>query len=146
VPGWYCQGITVSYERVRGLRAMNQRCDGDFEVSVSKTMAATPARIIKAMKDARTWTDGVDPDLVKALTAGLKGGAQDKKPKGFVIRPDGLARLRYKWDGATVQFYLTPKGAKTAVVVQHTGLDGEAVEPFRARWKAAFGAIADLFA
>ena len=35
VPGWYCQGIVVAYERARGKRVMNQRCDGAFEVSVS---------------------------------------------------------------------------------------------------------------
>src|SRR5688572_12825597 len=26
VPGWYAQGITVAYERARGVRALNQRC------------------------------------------------------------------------------------------------------------------------
>ena len=44
VPGWYCQGITVAYERARGARAQNQRCDGAFEVSVSKVMTATTAK------------------------------------------------------------------------------------------------------
>src|SRR3954470_3986785 len=28
VPRWYCQGITVAYERARGARAVNQRRDG----------------------------------------------------------------------------------------------------------------------
>ncbi len=40
VDGWYAQGITVSYERERGVRAVNQRYDGAFEVSVSKTVVA----------------------------------------------------------------------------------------------------------
>src|SRR5271165_3984912 len=35
---WWGQMIAVSYERARGIRAMNQKCDGEFSVSVSKTL------------------------------------------------------------------------------------------------------------
>jgi hypothetical protein len=142
VPGWYCQGITVAYERARGRRAMNQRCDGSYEVTVSKVMAASPAQIIKALK-TNHWTEGIDADLLKALTASFK----DRKSKGFVIRPDGQARFRYKWDGATVQFNMYPKGpGKTSFVVSHTNLpSAESVETCRAKWKTAFSAIAEQF-
>ena len=143
VPGWYCQGITVAYERARGVRGMNQRCDGAYEVSVSKVMAATPPRIIKMLKSAR-WTDGVDTELVKGLSSALK----DKKSKGFVIRPDGQARFRYRWGGTIVQFNMYPKGvAKTSFVVSNMSLpSAESVEAHRAKWKTAFNAIADLLA
>ena len=143
VPRWYCQGITVAYERARGVRGMNQRCDGSYEVTVSKVILASPLQIIKGIK-AQRWTDGVDAGLVKALALSLK----DKTSKGFVIRPDGQARFRYKWDGTTVQFNMYPKGPdKTSFVVSNTNLpSAEAVEAHRARWKTAFGSIADLFA
>jgi hypothetical protein len=142
VPGWYCQGITVAYERARGVRAMNQRCDGAFEVTVSKMMSAKPPQLIKALKDKRGWSDGVDAALLKALAAAIK----DKKSKGFITRADGQARFRYKWDDTTVQFNMYPKGPKTSFVVQHMNLQsGEDVEEFRAKWKAAVGAIADQF-
>jgi len=142
VPGWYCQGITVAYERARGVRVMNQRCDGVFEVTVSKMMSAKPSQLIKALKGAGGWTDGVDASLLKALESAVK----DKKSKGFVTRPDGQARFRYKWDDTTVQFNMYPKGPKTSFVVSHMNLrSGEDVEQFRAKWKAAFGAIADQF-
>jgi hypothetical protein len=146
VPGWYCQGIVVAYERARGRRVMNQRCDGAFEVSVSKVMAATPQALIKAMRDAKerkTWSLDADAGLVKALEAGLK----NPKSKGFVTRPDGQARFRYKWDDVTVQFNLYPKGpGKTSFVVSNLNLPGaDAVDEYRAKWKAAFGAIAALF-
>ena len=127
---------------------MNQRCDGAFEVSVSKVMAAKPAQIIKALKDSAsanaTAGKRVDPELLKALAAAMK----DNKSKGFVIRADGQARFRYKWNGTTVQFNMYPKGpAKTSFVVQHMNLEGaDAVATNRAKWKAAFGAIADRFA
>ena len=139
VPGWYCQGITVAYERARGVRAMNQRCDGKFEVSASKVIAAKPLQIIRALKNGHGWSDGVDAALLKGLTAAVK----DKK-KGFVIRErDGLGRCRYKWNDTTVQLYLIPKNGKTSFVVQHTNLAGaHGVDEFRAKWKAAFGALA----
>lgn len=47
VPGWYSQGITAAYERARGLRALNQRCDGEYEVSVSKVIATDTTRVIR---------------------------------------------------------------------------------------------------
>jgi hypothetical protein len=145
VDGWYAQGITVAYERARGVRAMNQRCDGAFEVSVSKVMTAKTAAVITAITDARQrrrWTGDVDPALVKALAAGVA----DKKSKGFVVRPDGQARFRFKWGDSTVQFNLYPKpGSKVSFVVQHMNLDGAgAVEEKRRQWKTAFGAIAAL--
>jgi hypothetical protein len=147
VPGWYCQGITVAYERARGVRTMNQRCDGAFEVSVSKVMAANPAQLIKAISDKKQrlqWTAGVDDDLVKALTSAVSA----KTSKGFVTRADGQARFRYKWNDTTVQFNMYPKGAaKTSFVVQHMNLEGaDAVDSYRAKWRAAFNAIAALFA
>ena len=117
VDGWYAQGITVSYERERGVRAVHQRLNGRFEVSVSKTMNATAKQVAKAFSDARTraaWITDADATLATALAKGLA----DKKSKGFVVRPDGLGRFRYKWHDTTVQLYLTPKSKeKIAVVV-----------------------------
>jgi hypothetical protein len=146
VDGWYSQGITVSYERERGVRGVNQRCDGAWEVSVSKTITATTAQLVKAFADARkrgTWISEADPKLAAAMTKGLA----DKKSKGWVVRPDGLARFRYKWDDTIVQLYAYPKpGGKMALTVQHTKLaDGDAVEMYRGQWKTAFGLLADHF-
>ena len=147
VGGWYAQGITVTYERARGVRALNQRVDGVFEVSISKVLAADMATVIKAFTDARRrrqWIAGVEAQLAKALTLALA----DKASKGFVVRPDGLARFRYKWDGTTVQFYLSPKtGGKVSLVVQHTKLPNvSSVNQRRPQWKEAFTALAEYLA
>lgn len=143
VPGWYVQGVVVAYERARGKRVMNQRCDGAFEVSVSKVIAAKTSTLVKTISDAKlrkTWRLDADASLVKALESGLK----DSKSKGFITRPDGQARFRFKWDGMTVQFNLYPKGeGKTSIVAQQMKLaDASAVERYRGLWKAAFAAIA----
>jgi hypothetical protein len=147
VDGWYAQGITVAYERARGVRALNQRCDGEYEVSVSKVVAADTTDVIKAFTETRRrrrWVEGVDGRLVSALSAALDSPA----PRGFVVRADGQARFRYKWDGTTVQLYLLPKpGGKVSVVVTNTKLPGAAmVEERRKQWRMALRAVAALVA
>lgn len=146
VDGWYSQGITVAYERARGVRAVNQRYDGVYEVSASKVVSATTADVVKAFTDTRRrrrWIGGADADLGRALAKGIA----DKTSKGFVVRPDGLGRFRYKWDGAVVQLYLIPKaGGKLTVSVQHTRLPGaDSVERFRGQWRAALASLAGYF-
>ena len=146
VDGWYAQGITVAYERERGVRGMNQRCDGAFEVSASKVMNATTKQVVKAFSDARTrakWINEAETTLADALAKGVA----DKKSKGFVVRPDGQARFRYKWNDTIVQLYMIPKSKeKISVVVQHTKLpSGDSVELYRGQWKTALGLLADHF-
>ena len=147
VPGWYCQGIVVAYERARGKRVMNQKCDGSFEVSVSKVINAAVPALVKSLSDPKQrtrWSAKADAALVKALDAGLKS----PKSKGFVIKPNGEARYRFKWDSMTVQFNLYPKGpGKTSIVATQQKLAGaDAVEPYRALWKAALSAVAETVA
>jgi hypothetical protein len=142
VPGWHSQGITVAYERARGARAANQRCDGEFEVSVSKVVGATAIEVIKALTDKRVrgrWVKGLDPALVKALSAGLEGSAS----KGIVVRPDGQGRFRYKWGDTIVQFYFVPKGDKVSIVATNSKLaDAAMVETRRGLWRIALTALA----
>ena len=143
VPGWYVQGIVVAYERARGKRVLHQKCDGSFEVSVSKVIPATTAALVKALSDSKkrkAWSIDADAGLVKALEAGVK----DPKSKGFITRPDGQARFRFKFDGTTVQVNLYPKGpGKTSIVAQQMKLaDAKAVDHYRGLWKTAFTAIA----
>jgi hypothetical protein len=146
VPGWHSQGITVAYERARGVRAANQRCDGEFEVSVSKVVNATTADVIEALADKRVrarWVKGVAPSLVKALSAALESPTS----KGIVVRQDGLGRFRYKWGDTTVQLYLSPKpGRKVSIVASNGKLaDTTMVEERRALWRTALGALAKSF-
>ena len=142
VSGWHAQGITVAYERARGVRAVNQRVDGAFEVSASKTMRGDAKSIVKTLTDAkqRARLKVSDATLVTALEAALKAPTS----KGFVIRPDGLGRFRYKWGDTTVQFYLTPKpGSKVSVVVTNMNLANSAmVEERRAVWRGFLNALA----
>jgi hypothetical protein len=146
IDGWYAQGITVAYERARGVRAMNQRCDGDYEVSVSKVVAADATVVINAFTAParRRWMKAVDTELVRALVSALDQPAS----KGFTVRADGQGRFRYKWDGMTVQLQLLPKpGGKVSVVVTTVKLPTAAmVDERRAQWRAALNALAAALA
>jgi hypothetical protein len=143
VDGWYSQGITVSYERARGMRAVNQRTSGKYEVSVSKVVPADIKAAIAAFEQKRrrsAWATKADPALAKALAAGLDAAGS----KGFVVKPKGHAICRYKWDGTVVEVYVEPKGSgKSSVVVRHAKLlSKEALDERRAQWRAALASLA----
>ncbi len=143
VERWYAQGITVAYERARGVRTLNQRVSGEYEMSVTKTVAANPRAIVKAFTDARRrrrWLEAADEELTNALSRALTA----KTSKGFVIRPDGMGRYRYRWGTTTVQLHLIPKGPdRTSVVITHMKLSGAvALEERRAQWRVALAALA----
>lgn len=146
VDGWYAQGITVAYERARGVRAFNQRCDGEYEVSVSKVMTATTTHVIEGLTEPRLrkrWLSGVDGQLVNALVAAL----DSPRSKGIVVRADGQGRYRYKWGDTTVQFQLFPKdGGKVLLVVTNSRLSlATMVEERRTQWRTALNALAQLY-
>ena len=136
VPGWHAQGITVAYERARGLRDVNQTCTGKFQVSVSKTIPATVAEVAEALKSA-AWLQGADPGLAQALKAAFTGD----KPREIKTKGD-YAWLRFPWDGRTVEIRITGKPKGVSVVADNKDLpDPALVEQRRAQWRAALEAL-----
>ncbi|HKV13087.1 MAG TPA: DUF4287 domain-containing protein [Thermoanaerobaculia bacterium] len=137
IPGWYAQGITVAFERERGLRETNQSCTGTFQVSVSKTVPATVAEVIDAIRSAdrrAAWLSGADPGLAAALNAAFEGD----KPREVKTKGDDYAWLRFPWDGRTVEIRITGKPKGASVVADNGDLpDAGLVEPRRAMWKGA---------
>ena len=138
VPGWHSQGITVAYERARGLRQVNQSCTGTFQVSVTKTVPATVAEVADALKSAERradWLAGADPGLAQALDAAFTG----EKPREVKTKANGdQAWLRFRWDGRTVEIRIMAKPKGASVVADNQDLaDGEQVEERRATWRTA---------
>ena len=142
VDGWYAQGLTVAYERARGVRVANQRCDGAFEVSVSKTIPGDAKTIIRVLTDPRQRARLATSD--KTLLPCLAAALDAPTSKGFVVRPDGLGRFRYNWGDTTVQFYMVPKpGKKMSVVVTNMKLASSgAVEERRVVWRELLNSLA----
>lgn len=140
VPGWYAQGITVAYERARGLREVNQSCKGTFQVSVSRTVPAAVAEVVDALKSAdrrAAWLRDVDPGLVQALDEALTGD----KPREVKSKGD-QAWLRFRWDGRTVEIRILGKPKGASVVATNEGLAGSAqVEQRRAQWRTALDGL-----
>jgi uncharacterized protein YndB with AHSA1/START domain len=143
VPMWYCQGITVAWERARGHRAMNQSCDGDFQVSVSRVVPLPLADLFRAFGDANRrarWLADADPALVRALTAAFGG----VKSKGLRMVNPKRARLRYRWEPGTVEIALEdrPGGGKSTIIASNEGLpDATVMEERRALWREALDAV-----
>jgi hypothetical protein len=143
VDSWYSQGITVAFERARGVRAPNQRSGGTYDVSVSKIVAAEAAAVVAAFADKRRrarWMKTLDPELTATLSAALTapGG------KGFVRKSNGHARCRYGWGGEVVEIYVLPRpDGRSSLVVQHLKLPSrDALERRRKQWRGAVSAIA----
>jgi hypothetical protein len=142
VPGWHAQGLTVAYERARGVRAMNQACDGRFKVSVSRVVAGSVDEVARALTDRAErarWLRGADALLVGALDAAFRG----PEPREVKRKDAGNARLRYRWDGSTVEIRITGKPSGGAsVVADNINLSGtEEVERRRAAWKVALDGL-----
>lgn len=110
VGDWWCQTVTVGYERIKGLRVVGQRRDGRFEVGRSKTVALPLSRLYRAFSQKRLrerWLPGVD------LT--IRSATREKY-------------MRLNWpDGTSVELVFAGKGrGKSQVQVQHNRLPDQA--------------------
>lgn len=116
---WYGQMVAVSYERARGLRAMNQKCDGEFSVSVTRVMGASVAQLYAAATAVpQSWF----PKRVIEETSRTK----DKYWRG-------------KWKSGKLEIGFYAKGpGRAQIALQANKLpNAEAVETERAVWKKA---------
>ncbi|WP_274558212.1 hypothetical protein [Streptomyces spiramyceticus] len=143
VPGWHAQSITVGYEQERGMREVGQSGEGDWQVSVSKTVNAPPERVTDAFTDAalrRRWLPAGEFTLrthrpAKSVTADWEWGSPL------------LERSRELGGGTSrISVYLTPKGPeKTQVGLGHTKLaDADAVEAYKTFWRDRLTALKTL--
>ena len=129
VDGWDAQAVTVSYERVRGLRAVGERVDG-FAISASRTVAVPVDRLYAAFVDEslrRHWLPG---DRLRERTT--------TKPRS----------ARFDWgDGETrVRVGFTAKGeAKSTVALAHERLaDAQEAEGMKAFWRERLAALREV--
>lgn len=142
VDGWYAQGITVAFERARGLRATNQRMSGYYEVSVSKVVDAPLERVAKALArpaERAAWLRGCDP----AIENGLREAQSGEGARTVKIRAGKDARLRYPADGKTIEIVVIAKpGGRASIVASVTKIpSAPAMEAQRAAWRRAFDGL-----
>lgn len=129
VPDWWCQTVTVGYERIKGLREVGQRRTGEYEANRSRTFGVPMARLFQAFASARTrnrWLNGARPTVRKA-TPGRS--------------------IRMTWDdGTSVEVWFVSKGtAKSTAQVAHRKLASrDDVEVRKAYWGERLAALEDL--
>ena len=124
ISGWWAQGVTVGFERARGLRAQHERPTG-FSLSVTKTVNVPVERLYEAFANARERNRWLEHSArVRSTT------------------PPRTVNLDWG-DGSRVAARLTAQGpAKSQVAVQQDPLaDAAAVEELRAFWRPR---LADL--
>jgi hypothetical protein len=123
---WYGQMVAVSYERVRGIRAMNQKCDGEFSVSVTRVMDVPLPKLFAAATTApQTWF-----------------------PRGN-FEETSLTKDKYwrgKWKSGRLEVGFYAKGAGRAqIALQSNKLpNAGAVEKERAMWKKAIDKLQEI--
>ncbi|SJM61770.1 hypothetical protein [Gulosibacter sp. 10] len=127
---WWAQGVAVAYEQHTGLRVPGQTCDGDFQLSTSRTASG-------------------DKDEVLARWLGLVDGREEFG--GVPVDGEPSTSQTEKWrywrvplaDGSRVAANISdkPKG-RASVGIVHTKLDSaEAVERWRPIWKELLGRL-----
>jgi uncharacterized protein YndB with AHSA1/START domain len=126
ISGWWAQGVTVGFERARGLRAQHERPSG-FSLSATKTVNVPVERLYDAFANARQRKAWLDHTVRVSSTT----------PPRTINFPWG--------DGSRVAVRFTSQGpAKSQVALQQDPLpDAAAVEELRAFWRAHLAALKD---
>lgn len=129
---WWSQSVAVEYERHRGLRVMNQKCDGKFQVSVSRVISASVERAWEAWsteKGMDGWFSGRTKQEFR-VGGRYENGDNDSGEFRVIVPND---RIRFTWEqkqhqpGSVVDVRFTPNGAaKCQVVIQHNDLANDA--------------------
>lgn len=128
---WWSQMITVEYERKHGLRALNQSCAGDFQLSCSKTLPLPLDIAYTALADEKRRAKW----LPKAPIAITKANANKN------------VRMKWQPDGSSVEARFYAKGpGKTQVVFDHSKLPEEkSVAKMRSFWADALDRLGAAF-
>lgn len=127
VRAWWQQMVAVTYEQARGLRDVHEK-PGGYEISVSRTIAASVSKAFKA------WTDEKTRKLWLSANFSIRKSTPNKT-------------IRITWSDGTdvvVGFYSKSEG-KCQVVAQHGKLkDAKAGAKMKAFWSNALERLKEL--
>jgi len=122
ISAWWAQGVTVAYERIRGLRDVGQRRHGagagTYDANKSRTIAVPLGQLYEACASA--------------------GSRSKWLPVEHTTRSQTLNKtLQLEWpDGTRATLRFDHKGpSRSAITVQHRGLpDAESASRMRDAW------------
>ncbi len=129
VDGWWAQGVTVGYERIKGLRQAGQQRDGSYQGSASKTVPVPVERLFEAFVDDAARNAWLEPGTLTLRTSQAGKSARFDSAEGIVAA------------------WFSAKGdAKASVQVQVEKLPSkEAADECKALWKARLADLAKSF-
>lgn len=126
ISGWWAQSVTVGYERIRGMRKVNQRPDG-FSMSASKTVPLPASDLLQMFVD--------DAKRDEWLGGGVLTLRTSRSPKS--------ARFDVLDGGGILAATFVDKGDKAAVQIQINQIESEeAMTRQKAIWKVRLGILA----
>ncbi len=148
--GWWCQMVTVEYERARGKRVLGGTENAGFQIGVQKTLPLTAEdawNLITQPEGLALWL-GTVSDLRWEKRATYET-AEGTRGEIRSFTPGKLVRLTWQPPGfpapSTLQVYLEPSGKKTAVHFHQEKLDSaETREQMRAHWREVLQRLAEL--
>ena len=122
---WYGQMVAVSYERVRGLRAPNQKCDGEFSVSVTKVVNVPLPRLFRIATQGGWFPKGRFEETSRTKEKYWRG--------------------KWKKTGKLAMGFYAKAANKAQIMIDIGALAGtESVERERAEWRKAVARLAAL--
>ena len=129
VEGWWAQAVTVSYERIVGLRLPGQMADGTFTANVGRTFGET---VDLDLSTLRTLVIDAHDDLFPAMATELRSRPTSKS-----------LRVSFVEGSALITPETTPAG-RLKVTVAHEKLPSpDAAELWKVYWRAWFDALSD---
>ncbi|MDE2817927.1 MAG: SRPBCC domain-containing protein [Chloroflexota bacterium] len=148
--GWWCQMVTVEYERARGKRVLGGTEKAGFQIGVQKTLPLTAEdawNLITQPEGLALWL-GTVSDLRWEKRAAYET-AEGTRGEIRSFTPGKLVRLTWQPPGfsapSTLQVYLTPSGDKTALQFHQEKLaSAEVREQMRAHWRQVLQKLAEL--
>jgi hypothetical protein len=129
VGDWDAQGVTVGYERARGLRPVKGNRDGTFAMSASKTYPVPVAILFDAFTDDSLRQQWLKPDILRLRTSSMHKSARFDQLDGV----DSILAVSFIDKGAS----------KSSVQVQEDTLPSkDRVDERRALWKDRLAQLA----
>lgn len=148
--GWWCQMVTVEYERARGKRVLGGTEKAEFQIGVQKTLplAADDAWDLITQPGGLALWLGTVSDLRWEKRAAYET-AEGTRGEIRSFTPGKLVRLTWQppdfSSPSTLQVYLEPNGKKTAVLFHQEKLDSAATrERMRTHWRQVLQKLAEL--
>ena len=147
---WWCQMVTVEYERARGKRALGETESAGFEIGVQKTLPLTPEQAwdLLTQPEGRALWLGAVPSLHWQKHAAYET-AEGTRGEIRSFTPGKHVRLTWQpphfSTPSTLQISLIPSGTKTALRFHQEKLpSAEAREQMRAHWRDVLQKLAEL--